>query len=291
MDNHKESKQRNILTSDNASKEELSAFERWELPAMDDELVTTGSDNAFTSTPTRQHPKTSSSHVPQSELDSDDDHIEPLTAEDLETIRQAAYDEGKEQGQQDGYKAGYDQGYKSGESDVKASVTKLAQISRALLEPIPQQDDELETALLELVENICTRVVHRELKVNSESVLVIVKEALGCLNAGAKRVRIHLNPEDAEFVKNALDEGGELDETWRFLPHQTITPGGCIVDTDTTVIDMRAEKRLATVIKQIYEQDQKVLEQETQQEGSLDQLMGEVDTFVDDESDESDGEE
>lgn len=290
MEKQKESKQRNVLTSDNASPEELSAFERWELPAMDDGLVTSDSDNAFTSTPSRQQPKATSPNASPSELESDEGHIEPLTAEDLETIRQAAYEEGKEQGQQDGYKAGYDQGYKSGESDVKASVTKLAQISRALLEPIPQQDDELETALLELVENICTRVVHRELKADSESVLVVIKEALSCLNAGAKRVRIHLNPEDAEFVKNALDEAGELDETWRFLPHQTITPGGCIVDTDTTVIDMRAEKRLATVIKQVYEQDQKVLEQEPQQEGGIDQLMGEVDTFVEDESDDLDGE-
>lgn len=288
MEKQKDNKQRNVLTEDNASKEELSAFERWELPAMDDGLSEDATSNPFSTVATR--PTSPGSQAATSkEPDPEEEVITPLTAEDLEAIRQAAYEEGKDQGQQEGYKAGYDQGFKSGESDVKASVTKLAQISRALLEPIPQQDDELENALLELVENICQRVVQRELKLDSDSVLHIIKEALGCLNTGAKRVRIHLNPDDAEFVKNALEDSGDLDETWRILPHPTISPGGCIVDTDNTVIDMRAEKRLATVIKQVYDQDQSVLEQEQQKQGGLDQLMGEVDAFVEDDI-EDDGE-
>ncbi|PIE41568.1 MAG: hypothetical protein CSA49_02710 [Gammaproteobacteria bacterium] len=287
MHKHIDSKHRSVLTADNTTVEELSAYERWELPAMDADLDAVASTTAFTSTTPGKQQNTPAPDSVSDKVTEDAEEIQPLTAEDLEAIRQAAYEEGKEQGQQQGYKAGYDQGYKSGESDLKAALARLAQISRALLEPIEQQDDELENALLQLVENICTRVVYRELKADSSSVLTVVKEALNCLNAGAKRIRIHLNPEDAEFVQQSLTDAGEFDDSWRLLPHATISPGGCIVDTDTAVIDMRAEKRLATVIKQVYERDQQVLQQEQQTEGSFDQLMGEVNTFADDEDTEA----
>lgn len=286
MSDHKKSKIPNVLNRENTADDELSAFERWELPFVDGELVGEPTGNAFSSKEISRKIAPNGGAQSSDEPDESEEDIKPLTAEDLEAIRQAAYEEGKEQGQQDGYKAGYDQGYKSGEADVKAAVTKLAQISRALLEPIPSQDDELESAVLQLVENICTRVVHRELKLDSNSVLLVIKEAINCLNAGSKRIRIHLNPEDADFVIQALKDAGEWDDSWRVLPHQTISPGGCIVDTDNAVVDMRAERRLASVIKQVYEKDQKVLEEKTaKHEGGLDQLMGEVDSFNDEDID------
>ncbi|MCG8669023.1 MAG: flagellar assembly protein FliH [Pseudomonadales bacterium] len=281
MEKQKDSKNAPFLSKENSSEETLSAFERWELPTMDGDIPKDSHGNAFSSEFKNIQPVApSNQNQPSEEID---EEIKPLTAEDLEAIRQAAFEEGKAEGEQAGYKAGYDQGYKSGEADVKAATTKLAQISRALLDPIPAQDDELEAALLELVQNVCTRVVHRELKADSSSILLIVKEALNCLNHGSERVRIHLNPQDSEFVIESLKDSGDWDESWRFLAHQTISPGGCIVDTDNAVIDSRAEKRLATVIKQVYEQDPKALDQEEQPEAGLDQLLGEVSAFEEDE--------
>ncbi|MCG8315295.1 MAG: hypothetical protein MI976_18950 [Pseudomonadales bacterium] len=286
MDKQKENRGPNVLSPENTSPDQLSAFERWELPNIEDKFYQ-GPSSPFKTqaTPAKQKP------VPQPPEDTvaEDEEIKPLTAEQLEEIRQAAYEEGKEEGKAEGYKEGYEQGYKSGESDLKAALTKLAQISRALLEPIPNQDDELEAVLLQLVENICTRVVRRELILDSKSVLTVVKEAIGCINPGAERIRIHLNPSDADFVTSELKATGELESNWRFLAHPTISPGGCIVDTDTSVVDMRAEKRLATIIKQVYERDPKALEADHQQESAgLDQLLSEVSSFQEDEDTDAD---
>lgn len=271
-----------ILSADSSTEEEMSAYERWELPLMEDERAILRSNESALSTGNRQRKPVPS---PVHEEPQDVEDVKPLTAEELEAIRQAAYEDGKEEGRRDGYKEGYDQGYKSGESDLRAAITKLSQISRALFEPIEQQDDALEQAMLELVQNICTRVVHRELKVDSSSIIAIVKEAIKCLVPGTERVRIHLNPADTEFVIKSLQETGEIGESWNFLSHPTISPGGCIVDTDHAMIDARAEKRLATLIRQVYEKDQKALNEAENREAGIDQIMAEVDTFVDDDGD------
>ncbi len=266
-------KKPSILSDENTPPEQLSAWERWQLPNMDADIPT--KSNAL-NIPGKERPRT------VAELEEEESKVKPLTAEDLEAIRQAAYEDGLEQGREVGRAEGYDAGYLSGESDVKAALTRLSQISRALLEPIPQQDQELEQTLLHMVEQICKRVLHRELTIDSSSVTTVVQEAIDCINPGNQRLRIHLNKQDLELVLNHLHETGEWEEGWRVLAHPTITPGGCIVETDTSMVDARAERRLASVIQQVYEQQQQALEERGQQHGHVDQLLDEIDTFTGD---------
>ena len=46
------------------------------------------------------------------------------------------------------------------------------------------------------------------------------------------------------------------------------------------MVDARAERRLASVIQQVYEQRQQALEERGQQHGHVDQLLDEIDTFT-----------
>jgi hypothetical protein len=45
------------------------------------------------------------------------------------------------------------------------------------------------------------------------------------------------------------------------------------------MVDARAERRLAAVINQVYEQQQQALQERSQQHGNVDQLLDEVDAF------------
>lgn len=244
------------------------------MPNMDDE--TPPRANAFNMPdPGHSHELTPIDH----EFDDAEAELRPLTAEDLEAIRQSAYEEGLEEGREAGRAEGYDAGYLSGESDLKAALTRLAQISRVLLEPIPAQDQELEQVLLQLVEGICKRVLMRELSIDSSSIQRVVQEAIEAVNPGNQRLRIHLNKQDLDLVQQHLKENGEWEESWRIQPHPTITPGGCIIETDTSMVDARAERRLAAVINQVYEQQQQALQERSQQHGNVDQLLDEVDAF------------
>lgn len=260
----------NFLSNENTPQDQLSAWERWQLPNMEADLPE--KSNAY-NVPGKRHP----AHPHQDEPEALE--LKPLTAEDLEAIRQAAYEEGLEQGREVGRAEGYDAGYLSGESDVKATLTRMSQIVRVLLEPIPQQDQELEQALLQMVEKICKRVIHRELTVDSSAILSVVQEAVDSINPGDQRLRIHLNKQDLDPVLEYLKTSGEWEDGWRIVAHPTITPGGCIIETDASMVDARAERRLASVIQQVYEQQQQALEERGQQHGHIDQLLDEVDTF------------
>ena len=260
----------NFLSNENTPQDQLSAWERWQLPNMEADLPE--KSNAY-NVPGKRHPAQPHQDEPEAL------ELKPLTAEDLEAIRQAAYEEGLEQGREVGRAEGYDAGYLSGESDVKATLTRMSQIVRVLLEPIPQQDQELEQALLQMVEKICKRVIHRELTVDSSAILSVVQEAVDSINPGDQRLRIHLNKQDLDPVLEYLKTSGEWEDGWRIVAHPTITPGGCIIETDASMVDARAERRLASVIQQVYEQQQQALEERGQQHGHIDQLLDEVDTF------------
>lgn len=269
-------KKSDIINDDNATPEQLSTWARWQLPNMDIDVP--AKVNAFN---IKSHKPSSAASPATSESEAE---IKPPTAEEIEAIRQAAFEEGREEGRAAGQAEGYKDGFKRGESDVKAAVTRLGQITRVLLEPIPRHDDELEAAVLELVENVCKRVVQRELKLDSSGLQAVVATALDCLNPGSQRIRIHLNPVDLELISTHLRTMGELEESWRVLPHPTISPGGCIVETDNSLIDARAEKRLAAVIQQVFEQQQRALEQASAHQGGMEQLLDEVEAFPQEES-------
>ncbi len=273
------SRKPDIITSENTDPSQLSAWERWQLPNMDSAAPAKGNAlNLRPRTPGRAPEAPSTPAEPE---------IKPPTADEVEAIRRAAYEEGLQEGREAGRAEGFQAGFKSGEAEIKATITRLGQIARVLLEPIPAQDDELEQVVLQMVERICKRVVHRELILDSSQVLLVVREALDCLHPGAQRIRIHLNPADAAIVLQGLRDAGELEEGWRIVPHPTITPGGCIVETDTSMVDARAEKRLASVLQQVYEQQHSALDEKSSQHGHMDQLLDEVESFGDNATDAS----
>lgn len=265
-------KKSEIIRSDQTPPAQLSAWERWQLPNMDGDVPSVGNAlNLRQKNAPRVTAPAPMSSVPE---------IKPPTADEVEAIRRAAYEEGVQEGRAAGQAEGFQAGYKGGDAEVRAAITRLGQITRVLLEPIPAQDDALEEAVLEMVEKICRRIVYRELLLDSSGILRVVREALDCLQPGAQRIRIHVNAKDADAVLKGLREVGELEEGWRILPHPTITPGGCIVETDTSMVDARAEKRLTSVVQQVYEQQQQALAQKTSQQGHVDQLLDEVTSFA-----------
>lgn len=269
--------------------EKMSAYERWVLPNM--ETPQEREEIAIASVLKRKGEAASA--LPQQEPSTSQD-VTPLTAEDVEAIRQAAYEEGYQEGKDNGYKEGkeqghklgYDEGYKSGQDDVRSISLRLAQICRALLDPIPANDDKLEEALKSLVTSICTQVVQRELTLDSSGVMAVVKEALECMQPGNKRIRIHLNPDDIDIVERELRNLNQWENQWRLLAHRTITRGGCIIDTDDSIVDARAEKRLGALLHQIYSKDAAALNQESTPRDSLAQVFGEIATFAPNEDDE-----
>jgi flagellar assembly protein FliH len=228
---------------------QVSRFDLWALPSFD------GSDEAVVEVPKPdEQPEVEALPVEDVPVE----EVQPITLEELEAIRQDAYNEGLTIGERDGYHAGQLKAKAEGEAFMNDLLQRMERLMQQLFEPVAEQDKELEKAMVGLVEHISRQVIQRELAMDSSQLGHVVREALKLLPMGAENVRILVNPQDFELIKALRDRH---EEKWRILEDETLLPGGCRVETEHSRIDASVETRLAQALTQMFEQQR---EQATQ---------------------------
>ena len=179
------------------------------------------------------------------------EEVQPLTLEELESIRQEAYNEGFAIGEKEGFHSATLKVRQEAEVVLTAKVDSLEQLMAHLFEPIAEQDTQIEKSLVDLVQHIARQVIQRELAIDSTQIEHVMRDALKLLPLGVGNVRLYVNPQDFEQVK-ALRERHE--ETWRIVEDETLLPGGCRVETDHSRIDASIETRVSQVMAKLFDQ-------------------------------------
>lgn len=228
---------------------DLGAFDHWALPSFDAPGTASAEPESEPASvepaaPTEEEP------VGQSEEVAIED-VKPLTLDELEAIRQDAYNEGFATGEKDGFRAGQLKAKQEADAALALKLGTLEQLMTHLLEPIAEQDRQMEIALVRLVSHMVREVVQRELSTDSSQIRQVLREALKLLPMGADNVRIQVNPQDFDTIK-ALRERHE--ESWRILEDDSLLPGGCRIESEHSQIDASIETRLAQTLKQLFEQ-------------------------------------
>ena len=222
---------------------DVSGFDRWSLPSFDPQVEL----------PAEPEPEPEAAPVEEAaqveEVAAED--VKPLTLDELEAIRQDAYNEGFATGEKDGFRAGQLKAKQEADAVLAGKVAALEQLMSHLLEPIAEQDQALEQGMVNLVSQVARQVIQRELTSDSTQIRHVLREALKLLPMGASNVRIHVNPQDFEIIK-ALRERHE--ESWRILEDDSLLPGGCRVESESSRIDASIETRMAQALKQLFEQ-------------------------------------
>ena len=177
--------------------------------------------------------------------------VQPLTLEELEAIRQEAYNEGFATGEREGFHSTQLKVRQEAEVALAAKLASLEQVMAQLLEPIAEQDTQIEKSLVHLVAHVTRQVIGRELRSDSSQITHVLREALKLLPMGADNIRIHLNPQDFEQAK-ALRERHE--ENWKLLEDEALLPGGCRIETAHSRIDATMETRLEKAVAQLFDQ-------------------------------------
>ena len=226
---------------------DISGFDRWSLPSFDVE----GETDPAEAEEAPADVETIAQAAPAESEDVALEDVKPLTLDELEAIRQDAYNEGFATGEKDGFHAGQLKAKQEADAALGAKLAALEGLMGHLFEPIAEQDQQMEAALVDLVSHMAREVIRRELNSDSSQIRQVLREALKMLPMGADSIRIHLNPQDFEMVK-ALRERHE--ESWRILEDDALMPGGCRVETEHSRIDASVETRLAQVLKQLFEQ-------------------------------------
>lgn len=253
---------------------DLTAYERWELPLLDEN----GKRKAS--------------------VDSENRRVKPLTAEELEAIHSQAVEdghkqgfeagktEGMDQGAREGYRVGYDEGLAAGREageqqaleetreEFRQQQQRLEQLMDTLLNPIEQQREATEAALMNLVMALSRSVVHRELQLDSSQIGAVLRHAIATLPETGDAIKIHVHPDDVDNVREAVKA---IDGRASVVTDDSLHPGGCLVENSHSLVDFTVEKRFQKVVQQML--DTQLGSDEEQGFGEMDAVMGDMSDF------------
>ncbi|MDH5184074.1 MAG: flagellar assembly protein FliH [Gammaproteobacteria bacterium] len=233
-----------------------SAYERWEVPAMDEA-------------------RAAETLLPDIEDVDEEELLNLPTLGEIEAIQQQAHDEG--------FAEGHALGLKAAEIEAKSTLdealakleeqrvelqekhqqqqqemaaeqaliveqsTYLAELLEGLTHPLEELDETVEEQLLHLTISVARQLVRRELKTDPGEIVAIIREALAMLPVGKREIQIYLNAEDMQIVKSSFSLADDDQRTWQLLEDPTISRGGCRLVSNDSQIDASVEKRLTAV--------------------------------------------
>lgn len=255
--------------------EQLRLLERWYAPKVEDKTEAQGTNNAMGVTPesvtsaakaqAQVQARASAAASEQEELVGVDEPA--VTAQQLEDIRQSAYEEGlvegrqkgHEQGLLEGHEKGYEQGLNQGQSDgleqglaqakeqIDAQIAALNGLIEQLPAPLSEQDGRLEHELVELALVLAANVLHHEVEINPEVVVKAVSEGIKAIGMSQPALQILLNPDDMEAVQLAWGEETLAKREWTLMADPSIGRGGCQIESSSSSVDMDLQQRIREV--------------------------------------------
>ncbi len=182
-----------------------------------------------------------------------DAHVGPMTAEQLKTLTESAEKEAREAGYKQGYEEGMKQGEKKGcelgeqkayretGQKLKDQLQTFEGLADALFEPATDHQASLENTVLSMAVELAKHFIHTELSLNPSLMFPSVEQAVASLPAGAKHIRVNVNPEDLAHIEETFSAKRGL---WQFVADPRLTRGGCEVSSEVSRVDFSFEKRI-----------------------------------------------
>jgi flagellar assembly protein FliH len=189
-------------------KENLTAWQRWELGGFDQKKGTSSGQQ-----------KTSAGSLP--------------TADEVERIHR------------DAHKQGYDAGYEEGTARARMEALRLHTLIENLEGALGELDQQVTGKLLDLSLEIARQVVRQSIAARPTVILEVVREALTQLPH--QHAAIYLHPEDASLVRSYLgDQLAHLGH--RIFEEATIARGGLRMEAGGSHLDASVENRWKRVL-------------------------------------------
>jgi len=212
-------------TSNIISAEDIKHFDRWMPPEVNGNTINAKQIDAIKNVPSSKDVNTA------------------ITAQNVEEIRKAAYLEGLTEGKEEGRATGL--------NEQKQLVEQLNTLVTQCQHQRSQFDQEICDQLVELCIAISKQVIRRELSVEPEQIMAVIRESITKLPASSEKIIIKLHPEDASLVKDIYHLDDEPDLAWKIFEDPNMQRGGCIINTETSMINADLDNRIANIVSQL----------------------------------------
>lgn len=168
--------------------------------------------------------------------------------------QQAQADGQRQQAYQEGFSAGMEQGRLAAQLEVQQQMqnflaqqgqdaaARLAQLFVSARQQIQEAEQTLAQGVLTLACELARQVVRRELTLDPQSVMPVLKEALELLQAQHRSAQVRLHPDDVQALGEGIaQEFANVELSLR--ADATLQPGDCLVESAGTVVDGTLAKR------------------------------------------------
>ncbi len=170
---------------------------------------------------------------------------------DLELMLQEARQQAYAEGFQHGHDAGSQETRDALEAVIRRSAeetaVRMGQLLHSMGDQLIAAEQHIARQILELSCDIARQVVRQELKVNTRHLRAVIGEALEQMVEDGLPATVRMNPEDLALMKGALLEtlGENAPE---LVADPDISPGGCLIQSPSSVVDATIEKRWARAV-------------------------------------------
>lgn len=191
-----------------------------------------------------------------------------LTEEQLEIIRQEAYQQGLHQGQEAGFKQGYDkgkdegfdvgleegrtQGYEKGTAEaqdvVNQHIESFLKLVDQFAQPLSLMNSQVEKQLVDMVMILVKEVVHVELTMNEQIVLDTVKASVESLPVSGHAMTLRLHPEDETNIRQSYGEEALASRQWTLVAEPALERGDVQIEAGESSVNYRMEDRVKAVL-------------------------------------------
>jgi flagellar assembly protein FliH len=241
---------------------EFAQAQLWNLPSVDDEQA-------------KLDYRTNALNRPKNrwkfEAPEQEEEVKPITAQEIESIRAAAYQEGLlsgqtdgfekgfkeglEQGKEQGIKDGHAQGLVDGNAESKAQIDAQMHVLQSLInnvaEPTEQINKEVKNELLILATSLAKAVIKIDVQQNSSILIQAITEGIKTLPLNEVRYQISMHPDDINIVKNHFGDEYVKNAGWQLIESPALAQGGCHIHTASNAVDVSIERRSEQVFNQL----------------------------------------
>ena len=152
----------------------------------------------------------------------------------------------------DGYEKGHSEGLARGLEEGREKIReRLARLDSIIVELDRVKERNLQELLPEIVDlsmQIAGRIVHREIEQDRRIIISVVREAIRKLGREEKML-IRVNPADYDTMISGLEvlrEEARLRDI-TVEPAESISPGGCYIETPSGEVDARIEEQIREI--------------------------------------------
>jgi len=191
-------------------KEKMSAYERWEMSAFNDDA-----NSAIASTKPKRVPE------PQSNNLQSVNNV-------LESVRKEAYDKGMQEG--------YAVGMAKAREQATGELQQLTTLMQGFTSALETADKVIAESTLTLALDIAKAMLKQKIQVDEKVLLPIIAAAIHDLPQLQMPARMIVNHEDANLLRAYLTEEVSS-QAWQVIEDPTIEKGGVLIETGANQVD------------------------------------------------------